>query len=92
MPKKPCVKCLIRDIPDERELHKAILERLEQMDEDEKADAATYDRRLAVCRECAFLNHGTCGKCGCYAELRCARKRLSCPDVPARWEKAEAGE
>lgn len=89
MPKKPCVKCLLRDLPDEKELHRVILERLEQMIAEEKADDAVYEKRLKICGECPFLNRGTCVKCGCYAELRCAKRRLSCPDVPPRWEKEE---
>ncbi len=87
IPKKPCVKCLIRELPDEKDLHKAIQELLEQMDPCEKADSTLYEKRLSACGECPYLSRGTCGKCGCYVELRCAKRRLSCPDVPPRWEK-----
>ena len=86
MPKKPCIKCLIRDIPNEKELHRAIQELLEQMNPTEKAGSDVYEKRLSACSTCPFLNRGTCSKCGCYTELRCAKRRLSCPDVPPRWE------
>lgn len=38
-----------------------------------------YEKRLAICKECDFLNAGTCLECGCYVELRAAAKISHCP-------------
>ena len=38
-----------------------------------------YERRLAVCKSCDYLNAGTCGACGCYVELRAIAKAGRCP-------------
>ncbi len=84
---RPCVKCLIRDLPDEKELARVIRERIEQIDEDDRAPEEEYLRRLDACGECLKLNRGTCALCGCYVEIRAARRRMHCPDVPAKWRK-----
>lgn len=85
--KKPCLRCLIRDIPDEKELHRILLERIEQLPPEERASDELVSLRLARCLECPSLNHGTCTECGCYVELRSARLNKGCPHVPSRWEK-----
>ena len=54
----------------------------------EKVPEDIYERRLSVCRECAFLNAATCMLCGCYVELRAAFRNAACPHVPGLW-KAE---
>ena len=57
--------------------------------EEDKSDDETYKARLDTCKECEKLNRGTCGACGCYVELRAARIRMGCPDVPDRWKMCE---
>lgn len=83
--KKPCKKCLLSQMPEEGELQKLIEERIALLPEDEKADEAAREERLSVCRQCDKLSSGTCGLCGCYVELRAAKKRMICPCVPAKW-------
>lgn len=80
-----CRRCLIGDIPDQASLAELIKERIALMPEEQRADEALMTVRLDVCRRCDHLNSGTCALCGCYVELRAAKKRMSCPDVPARW-------
>ena len=41
--------------------------------------------RLERCRACPHLTSGLCALCGCYVELRSAKARMACPDIPARW-------
>lgn len=84
-PKKPCRRCLLAQVPDGAELARVIRERIELMTPDERAPEALWLERLACCQACDALNSGTCGLCGCYAELRAAKKRMHCPAVPAKW-------
>ena len=38
-----------------------------------------YEDRLAVCKECKYLNEGLCGACGCFVELRAVIAVNRCP-------------
>jgi hypothetical protein len=51
----------------------------------ERADAAEYARRLALCTACANLNRGTCAMCGCYVEIRAAKRAMRCPQANPKW-------
>lgn len=82
---RPC-RCLIGEMPDEAELAEIIRERIETIPEEERTPEKEYAFRLSRCRECESLQRGTCGKCGCYVEIRAARKWQGCPDVPAQWQ------
>ena len=84
MEKKPCRRCLSADIGD-KELAQAIAERIATIPEEQRADSAEYQSRLEICRACGSLNHGTCVKCGCYAEIRAARKSAHCPAAERKW-------
>lgn len=83
--KRTCRRCLIKDMPNEKELHIIIQERIAQMPQEEKAQAQELERRLKICQACESLNSGTCGLCGCYVELRAARAKMHCPAVPNKW-------
>ncbi|MBR2950689.1 MAG: hypothetical protein IKC46_12660 [Lachnospiraceae bacterium] len=39
---------------------------------------SVYEQRLAVCKECDYLEVGTCLACGCYVELRAAVNKNKC--------------
>ncbi len=82
---RPCLRCLLSEIPDQAALADAIRERIESLPPEEKAPAAEWHRRLNLCRACTSLNRGTCAACGCYVELRAARLHKTCPAVPPRW-------
>ena len=75
---RPCRKCLLAELDNEKLLLE-VRTAIERLDERLRADAAEYDRRLAICRECDYLNEGTCGACGCYVELRAAAITGKCP-------------
>ena len=81
---KPCRRCLSGDIGD-KALSQAIAERIAVIPEEQHADKSTYKMRLDICRACDSLNSGTCAKCGCYAEIRAARKNAYCPDSERKW-------
>lgn len=42
--------------------------------EEKRADDDTYRHRLDICGSCESLGSGICGKCGCFVELRAAKK------------------
>lgn len=83
--KKPCRRCLLSQMPEEGELQRLIEERIALLTEEEKAPEPERRRRLDICRACDRLVSGTCGLCGCYVELRAAKKQMACPDVPKKW-------
>lgn len=82
--RKPCLRCLLAESGD-KELSELIAERILLIPPDKRADDILYKRRLELCGGCDFLNNATCGKCGCYAELRAAKSDMHCPDVPSKW-------
>ena len=83
-PFRPC-RCLIAEMPDEKALARVIRERTAQIPEAERCPPDLYRQRLDVCRACGKLNRGTCALCGCYVEIRAARGRMRCPDMPPGW-------
>ena len=83
--RRPCLRCLIADLPDEKALAGIIRERIEQLPPEKKVTEEERQQRLNCCRRCSRLNHGTCALCGCYVEIRAARKSMGCPDVPGKW-------
>lgn len=84
-PKKPCLRCLLQEA-DENALSEIIQQRIAAMPPAQKAPSEEYSRRLEICRRCDDLISGTCRKCGCYAELRAAKKNSTCPNAPDRWK------
>lgn len=83
--RRPCLRCLTADLPEGAALAEIIASRIESLPPLERADEAVRQRRLSECRFCDHLRNGTCALCGCYVEIRAARIRQCCPDVPGRW-------
>ncbi len=81
---KPCTRCLLEEAGN-RDLAQIIAERIAVMPAAEKADERLYRQRLEICLKCDALNGGTCGKCGCYVELRAARIKGYCPAAEKFW-------
>ena len=78
MEKKPCLKCLLREMDEEaymKQLHRYI----QQLDPDVKTAQTISEDRLRNCKTCDRLEAGTCLACGCYVELRAAVKKNKCP-------------
>ena len=73
MERKPCRRCLLQDI-DESQLMEAIQQRIAALPASQRASAEDYAARLSECRMCDFLVSGTCRKCGCYVEVRAAKR------------------
>ncbi len=86
-PRRPCVRCLVRDLPEGEALSAILRERVEALPPEARVSLAWREARLGACRACPHLNRGTCALCGCYVEVRAAKRGLDCPDVPARWPR-----
>lgn len=84
MNQRICKKCLLKDLSQE-EYFKNVYEYLEQMDEELKAEEGEYQRRLSVCQTCDQLVNGMCRVCGCFVELRAAKKEQYCPSPKHYW-------
>ena len=78
-----CRKCLFNQ--DSGELYQSIQELIASLSPEEKAGEEEYRRRLDVCRECEKLQNGMCLSCGCFVQVRAAKKGESCP-----WERWKA--
>lgn len=76
--KKPCIKCLLRDM-DWDGYFEHLRDYIAGLDEEVKAAEEVYEERLALCRECGYLTEAMCRACGCYVELRAAMKKNACP-------------
>lgn len=78
MGEKICLKCLLQEI-DEKAYMDKLHRYIELLDADIKTGDETYKKRLHVCKQCDYLEAGTCQACGCYVELRAAVKISKCP-------------
>lgn len=85
-PLRYCKKCLLVELTDEKALYGIIRDRISLMDQDKRTSEEEYSRRLAICAACDHLTRGTCVQCGCYVELRAARRHMNCPCIPAKWK------
>lgn len=74
-----CKRCLLRDLADSGDILSQVEKTRKLMTKDERAEDDLYEKRLALCRECAKLVNATCLKCGCYVEIRALAKGASCP-------------
>lgn len=82
---KPC-RCLLFEAG-QADMARTIAEYVAGLDESVRVSETDYRARLAICQDCDQLFSGTCRLCGCYVETRAAKKGMSCPMVPARWNK-----
>ena len=81
---KICKKCLLRDL-DMNKYYESVQRAIAALDKRERTPDDEYEKRLALCRECPKLFEATCGACGCYVELRAAKRSSHCPDAPSKW-------
>lgn len=88
--KKICRRCLLEDMPDQAALAASVRELVSLLPERLRAPEQETRARLEKCKSCDHLNGGMCTLCGCYVQLRAAKAKLRCPDVPARWLPCES--
>ena len=82
--RKPCRKCLLSEWDDEA-LYQSILEYIAAIPPENKTDPQEYERRLGICKTCNHLINGMCTVCGCYVELRAAKKEQRCAKDDEFW-------
>ena len=76
---KKCKLCLIRDIAEKADVYEFVVKTRQMLSGEERTPDELYEERLGVCTGCDSLLAGTCGKCGCYVEIRAASKGSHCP-------------
>ncbi|WP_017471689.1 DUF6171 family protein [Amphibacillus jilinensis] len=57
--------------------------------EEHLVDDFVFDKRLAICQKCPYLQYETtCGYCGCFIAFRARLANKQCPDpAGAQWNK-----
>lgn len=76
--KRICKKCLLAELDNEK-LLADVQKAIRLLKDADKASDELYQNRLSLCKECDYLNEGTCGACGCFVELRAATAIGKCP-------------
>ena len=81
-----CRRCIEQDIP-EAQLAKYLDDYVSQLPNDIRVSAEVFQKRLSICSECEHLLKYTCRLCGCYAQVRAAKRMNRCP-VPyaPKWD------
>ena len=72
-----CKRCLLREL--DGEYFQSIYRYIESLPPERKASPPVYRQRLAVCRGCESLQNGMCAQCGCFVEVRAAKRAQKCP-------------
>lgn len=83
MTKPICKRCLLREL--DGTYFQSIYEYIQNLPEELKADPETYAARLAKCRACDHLINGMCELCGCFVEVRAAKKKQRCAQSAEIW-------
>lgn len=79
-----CKRCLLKQLggPD---YFATIYDYIAALPDEIKTQSTEYDRRLAICLDCDCLINGMCRLCGCFVEVRAAKKHQSCPKDDTLW-------
>lgn len=72
MNQRVCRRCLLREL--DGEYFQSIYQYIQNLPAEWKVDKETYAARLERCRECPHLINGMCELCGCFVEVRAAKK------------------
>lgn len=86
MPQVECRKCLLEKLGN-KQLSERIRLTVEAIPEAERVSDGDYHERLSKCQECEWLLNGMCRRCGCFVEVRAAKKRQGCPDIHPKWQR-----
>ena len=72
-------RCLLRDRTDMEAERRRVKIYRSVMPKERGVEDAVYEQRLQICMECEALQNGTCMECGCFVEMRAARRDMCCP-------------
>ncbi|MCR5797988.1 DUF6171 family protein [Eubacterium xylanophilum] len=81
-----CKKCMWTKEMLEKERIK-VEEYVSRIPVEERVCDSEYERRLLICGKCSDRRAGFCGQCGCYIEIRAARKTGYCPGITDKWKE-----
>ncbi|MCI8622431.1 MAG: hypothetical protein HFG26_02065 [Provencibacterium sp.] len=85
-----CKRCLLEELS--RQAFQNIYAYIDSIPEEQKVPKKVYRERLEKCKSCSQLIQGMCSLCGCFVEVRAAKKRSDCPNIPKNWERYIDGE
>ena len=83
MEHRVCRRCLLKEL--DGAYFQSVYEYIKSIPEEEKTDPAEYAGRLEQCRRCDSLRNGMCALCGCFVEVRAAKKRQHCAQSEKIW-------
>lgn len=79
-----CRRCLLKDMSD-TEFFESVRAYIQNMPDEQKAPEALYRERLQKCTSCDQLVNGMCALCGCFVEIRAAKKIRHCAKSCTIW-------
>lgn len=79
-----CKRCLLKELSGD-EYFASVYEYIQTLPPDQKVEDTVYENRLSHCKQCDNLVNGMCSFCGCFVEVRAAKKNSHCPKVEPAW-------
>ncbi len=76
----PCKRCLLLETGDEV-LYERIKRTIDSIPAEKRCGDDEYQKRLLLCKSCEKLIGGMCRVCGCFVEVRAAKKEAYCPQA-----------
>jgi len=84
MAERICKRCLLKDLSD-TDYFRSVYEYIENIPPEQKAPQDVYEQRLSLCRNCDHLVNGMCELCGCFVEVRAAKRNQYCAKSKTIW-------
>ena len=84
MAERICKRCLLKEMTD-TDYFKSVYEYIQNIPAEQKAAEALYQARLLKCKSCEHLTNGMCALCGCFVEVRAAKKLQHCAKNAEIW-------
>lgn len=78
-----CKKCLLEEMGEA--YGKTIDAYIDSLPSESRTQKKEQERRVALCLSCDKQWNGMCRLCGCFVEIRAAKRRMRCPHTPPRW-------
>lgn len=88
-PKRVCRRCLLREL--DGSYFESVYKYIASIPEEQKTSPDRYALRLEKCKICGYMQNGMCTQCGCFVEVRAAKRSQRCPmDAWGPEESAQA--
>ena len=79
-----CPRCGEQSVSD-HEYGESLKNYVDRLDPETRVSQEIYDLRLNACRSCEYLSNGVCRLCGCFTQMRAAKRSGRCPASPGHW-------